>query len=159
MTAEQAALSQALEMADRIAARLAASQAALGDWFPVTAAALDAADPARETEADAFLKRFEQLQDAATKRVFRLVLVLLGEPIAGFSARDATDRMAALGAIEDADRWFEGVQLRNRLAHDYPVDGDKRAERMNAVWRASEDLAAQWLVLRAFAASLQERER
>lgn len=41
MSAEQAALRQALETSDRIAARLATSQAALKDWFPVTAAVLE----------------------------------------------------------------------------------------------------------------------
>ena len=90
----------------------------------------------------AFLRMFEQLYDLTARKLFRGLLTMSGETIAGLSAQNQFRRVEALGGIADADRWIEIGATRNILVHDYPTDPVARSGRANRAWRDLPDLLA-----------------
>lgn len=151
MRPEQKTLAAALEVAERLAGRLRSSLQDLESALPISPAAVDGLDEGLQLRIDAFLKRFEQLQDAVSNRVVRALLIELGDDVAGYSARDAFDRAESLGALDDAARFLDIARLRNRLAHEYPMDDERRAGRLNAAFEAAPVLLQEYARLAAYA--------
>lgn len=90
----------------------------------------------------AFLRMVEQLYDPTARKLFRGLLALSGETIAGLSAQNQFRRVEAIGGIAGADRWIEIAATRNILVHDYPTDPVARAARANRAWNDLPDLIA-----------------
>lgn len=123
------AAASAVQLADhleRLAARLEAV-------FPLTAEQLEGwGDEQRET-LHALLRMFDQLHDLTTRKLFRGLLVLSGETIAGLSAQNQFRRVEAIGG-PPADGWLALGTVRNLLAHDYPTNPVAQAARANRAW-------------------------
>ena len=62
------------------------------------------------------------------------------EALAGRSRRDLTNLMERFGVVSSARRFAAIAELRNKLAHDYPNDPAKQAERLNDAYGAAPDL-------------------
>lgn len=93
-------LPRAVALMARLAESLRRSRARLAAAFPVNGPVVAAFDEATRTEADAFLKRFENLINHLQDQVFRLVVETEAprEP-RGLSRRDTADYMEKLGVI------------------------------------------------------------
>lgn len=142
-------LSLARWEADRHAAVLSD---ALGRWDAAGAPALlqVEADPALRQLADQLLFRFIKLQDAMGERLVAGTLESLAEPYEDRPMRDRLDRLEQLGYL-DVDRWLGWRALRNRLAHEYPEDADKREAGFSATVQAARELVVAY---RAWVAKL-----
>ena len=81
-------------------------------------------------------KRFENAQDIVQRRLFRAALMAEGEVIRGQPQADIAERLEARGALASAAAWKALVELRNRLADDYPLDPEIQAARINEVYAA-----------------------
>lgn len=147
-------LPRAVSLAARLAESLRRSRARLAAVFPVSGAAVAAFDETTRTEADAFLKRFENLANHLQDQVFRLIVAAeaVREP-AGLSMRDTADYMEKLGVIADSDAFFDAMRVRNRLSHVYPDEPARRAGQLNAAWTAAEVVLAAAATTDAWAAA------
>ncbi|MEM6439264.1 MAG: nucleotidyltransferase domain-containing protein [Pseudomonadota bacterium] len=151
-------LADALIACDRIAARLELSLVDLEGELPATPEGVEAFDKARQTDVDAFLKRFEQLEDMALRKVARGALLISVEDSETFTIRDALNALERLGAIGSADQWMGFHEARNRLAHEYDFKPEAVAARLNAAWEAARLLAEDWNTLRGFALKVLAQE-
>jgi hypothetical protein len=128
-----AVLSANFAAAGKTMARLQHSLRAAATLLPADAARVTALTDIEMERLDALLKRYEQAVDALQNGLFKGIAALSGEDVAALSRRDVADVMERLGALPDAARWTEAVLLRNRLAHDYPMQPERQAARLNAV--------------------------
>lgn len=138
MSAERTAqlLAQNVAAAAAVARRLVETREDLGARFPMDADAIDRLGRVERREVDGLLKQVENLQDTLGGRVFRGILLAGDEDVAGLTPRDVANRMAALGVIVDAAAWRRLNDLRNRLAHEYPLDRARQTLLVNDAFAA-----------------------
>ncbi|MGH6636220.1 MAG: hypothetical protein ACRED0_08860 [Gammaproteobacteria bacterium] len=134
------AFTENLESARQVAQRLSSSIARLKGVFPLSSDVINDMDEAAQESLDAFVKRFEQLQDIIEGRLFRAIAYLEQEDVTRLSRRDLTMLMEKLGAIGSADSWSRLSLLRNKLAHEYPMDAAKQTERLNEAYVSAASL-------------------
>lgn len=89
---------------------------------------------------DQLIYRFTKLQDAVGQKLFKSVLISLGEQVYDLSAIDIFNRLEKLGVIEDYDRWKELRELRNELAHEYEEELNETADKLNTLIKRKTDL-------------------
>lgn len=128
-------LPRAIGLAARLVESLRRSRTRLAAVFPISGAAVVALDEPSRTEADAFLKRFENLANRLQDRVFRLVVAAeaVREPSA-LSRRD----MEKFGVIADSDAFSDAVRVRSRLANVCLDEPERQAGQLNAAWSAAK---------------------
>ncbi|MHC4873698.1 MAG: hypothetical protein ACYTFY_17775 [Planctomycetota bacterium] len=77
---------------------------------------------------DAFIYRFIKLQDYMGSKLFRQLLVSIGEYADNMSLLDILDKMEKLDIITNSDKWLEYRITRNRLTHEYPDNQEEVIE-------------------------------
>lgn len=70
---------------------------------------------------DQFIFRFSKLQDAIGAKIFRYVLEYLDEDVSALPMRDILNRLERFHFIDNAEEWGYIRELRNEIAHDYPL--------------------------------------
>lgn len=83
---------------------------------------------------DQFIFRFSKLQDAIGQKLFKAVLIELGEEASNKSVIDMFNRLEQLEIINDYESWKELRDLRNIVAHEYEEDEDEAAEKLNLLF-------------------------
>jgi predicted nucleotidyltransferase len=137
----------------RVADRLRFS---MGRDMPETVEALEAASPEDAERIDAFLKRWEQLEDMLERRLARQILTWLDDEPIRIPVRDQFDRLEKIGAIASAGALMGMRGLRNELTHEYPGDAETRLRRLTAARVAAPALLEDFNLLAAFAATLTD---
>jgi hypothetical protein len=89
---------------------------------------------------DQFIFRFSKLQDTLGNKLFKTVLIYLGEDLTTKSFIDTFNRLEQLGIIENYDLWMELRELRNELAHDYEDDPIETSEKINKIFQKKDEL-------------------
>ncbi len=89
---------------------------------------------------DQYLFRFSKLQDAMGQRLFKNVLLALGEIIEGKSFIDVFDRLEQLEIIDDYDKWLELRVVRNELSHEYEDNPEENTSELNKILNMKDDL-------------------
>lgn len=125
--------------AEQVAARL-----------PIGTADLEAIPVADENNMLAYLKRFEQFEDALARTLKTIAQIMALGKIERLQPRDVANRAEAFGIVANADDWSEAVRTRNALAHEYPLRPDKRADQVNRAWHARTTLLATWAGILSF---------
>lgn len=70
---------------------------------------------------DQFIFRFSKLQDAMGAKIFRYMLEYLDEDVSALPMRDILNRLERYHFLPDANEWIYIRELRNEIAHDYPL--------------------------------------
>lgn len=131
------------DAAATVGRRLESSLEGLSALFPLGADAIGRLEERDVERLDALVLRFTSLVSLLQDRLFRDVAQLEGEDARSLSARDRAELMEKLGALGSAQGFAQLVLLRNRLAHHYPNDPLRQAERLNLLHSlAPEALAA-----------------
>lgn len=133
-------LAQNVRAAEAVAARLRDTRDDLGSRFPLDGDGIDRLGRVERREVDGMLKQVENLQDILGGRVFRGVLIAGGVDASALTPRDVANRMEALGVVADASVWRRLNDLRNRLAHEYPLDRDRQVRLINEAFEAISPL-------------------
>ncbi|SFV64215.1 hypothetical protein MNB_SV-13-2093 [hydrothermal vent metagenome] len=83
---------------------------------------------------NSFLFNFSKLQDKIGAKLFKKVLYELKE-IDSFSVPmiDVLNRLEKLEIIKEAGAWDSLREIRNALAHEYPLDIEERIENIHLV--------------------------
>ncbi len=103
----------------------------------------------------AFLKVFEQFEDAIGRTLKTIAMLMQLGKSERLTQRDVALRAVSLGILDDGKAWADAVRTRNELAHEYPLDQNKQAIQVNAAWDHSETLFATAHAISQFI----ERER
>ena len=99
---------------------------------------------------NSFLFNFSKLQDKIGAKLFKKALYELKE-IDGFSIAmiDVLNRLEKLEIVEDANVWDNLREIRNILAHEYPLDIDERVENIELALGGYRELKKIYLRLKA----------
>lgn len=89
---------------------------------------------------DQFVYRFSKFQDMMGAKLFRYILEWLQEDVLSFSMIDILNRLERLKIIDDAKEWQYVRELRNAIAHDYPLDEGEVIESLNELFNHQENL-------------------
>ena len=152
MTAEEevALLTEYLESGARIHAGFNQTVELAAAFLPVTADGIDALSVRDETTVLAFLKRFEQFEDLLGHALKAISKIMEHGKIERLTSRDVAHRAWALGILSDEKIWSDAVRTRNALAHEYPINPEKRASQVNNAWKARGTLNDTWAAILRF---------
>ncbi|MFO7735364.1 MAG: hypothetical protein R6W70_04000 [bacterium] len=89
---------------------------------------------------DQFIFRFTKLQDGMGNKLFRALLMALGEEnVKNMPFIDMLNRLEKLNVIDSAKDWMVLREIRNQLAHEYEDDENTYAY-INLVYEKSRTL-------------------
>jgi hypothetical protein len=88
---------------------------------------------------DQFLFRFAKLQDAMGAKLFKTILIFLGEDIEGKPFIDILNLMEKLHLLKNAHDWKALRDDRNELSHNYENEPEKMSLVINQLY-AKKDL-------------------
>jgi hypothetical protein len=112
----------------------------LAGEFPLTVERLsNQVDDMRFREL-AFLKRFEELQDIVSRKLFRAAALSSGLNPRDYTAVELLDALETVNAITSAETWLMVTAVRNTLVHDYPLNQLQQVSRTNRAWSAYGEL-------------------
>jgi hypothetical protein len=110
--------------------------------MPMTIERLDSVPTADAVSILAFLKTFEQFEDALHRTLKTVAMIMQFGKAERLTPRDVANRAVALGILDEGKSWADAVRVRNALAHEYPLDPGKQAGQVNAAWDAGATLVA-----------------
>jgi hypothetical protein len=105
---------------------------------------------------DQFLFRFAKLQDAIGQKLFRNILLYLGEDIEGKPFIDILNLMEKLYLLDNMSEWRELREDRNELAHNYEDEAEMMSATINNLYNKKEILKDVYLKIKKF---YQKREK
>ncbi|WP_375429069.1 nucleotidyltransferase substrate binding protein [uncultured Sphingomonas sp.] len=118
--------------------------------LPISADLIDTLPVSEETFILSFIKRFEQFEDALHRTLKVISKIMEHGKIERLTSVDVTRRARALGIIADERVWADAVRARNALAHEYPLNPQKRADQVNDAWEKRDTLTSTWSAIRRF---------
>jgi hypothetical protein len=99
--------------------------------FPLERETYQKLNDAQIGNIDQLIFRFTKLQDELGTNTFRYLLVYLQEDILDKPFRDILNRLERLKIIDSSDTWLALRELRNDLAHEYPMMLDETIDKLN----------------------------
>lgn len=114
-------LQREFEICDKHILRVGEALRGLKVDFPITLEAYQSFDSEQIRCIDQFIFRFSKLQDAIGAKIFRYILEILEEDVTSLPMRDILNRLERFSIIPSADEWVYIRELRNEIAHDYPL--------------------------------------
>lgn len=147
---ERALLREYLATCARLAVGFNATVEVVAPVLPIGADAIDVLPVDQETSVLAYLKRFEQFEDALHRTLKVISKIMEHGRIERLTSVDVTRRAHALGILASDKIWADAIRTRNALAHEYPLNPAKRAEQVNMAWQTRETLNLTWTAIQAF---------
>jgi len=99
--------------------------------FPITRDKYNQISDATIGNIDQLVFRFTKLQDELGNNTFRFLLEYLHEDIADKPFRDILNILERLQIIDSSNTWLSLRELRNDLAHEYPMMVDETIDKLN----------------------------
>lgn len=125
MTSKKQELEQRLnrefEICDRHIQRIEEALGELADLLPMSVEDYVGLNSEQIRCLDQFIFRFSKLQDAMGARIFRNLLEYLDEDVCSLPMRDLLNLLERYRLIDKAEEWNYIRELRNEIAHDYPL--------------------------------------
>ena len=120
--------------------------------MPIGPDRIDSLPIPNESTILAYIKRYEQFEDALNRTLKAISKVMEHGKIERLTSRDVTRRAHALGILDSEKVWADAVRTRNTLAHEYPLNPVKRAGQLAAAWASRETLFTTWAAIQRFVA-------
>jgi hypothetical protein len=111
--------------------RLRYASRQVNEFFPLTEENYRTLSDSKIGNIDQLVFRFTKLQDELGNNTFRFLLEYLQEDIAGKPFRDILSTLERLLIIDSSDTWLSLRELRNDLAHEYPMMVEETIEKLN----------------------------
>ena len=99
--------------------------------FPLDRETYQGLNEAQIGNIDQLVYRFTKLQDELGTNTFRFVMVYLQEDILDKPFRDILNGLERLKIIDSSDTWLALRELRNDLAHEYPMMLEETIDKLN----------------------------
>ena len=114
-------LQREYEVCDKHILRIDEALRGLKVDFPIALGTYQSFDSEQIRCIDQFIFRFSKLQDVIGAKIFRYILEILEEDVTSLPMRDILNRLERFNIIPSADEWIYIRELRNEIAHDYPL--------------------------------------
>lgn len=114
-------LNREFETCDRHIQRISEALEELSGLFPMSVEQYARLDSNQVRCLDQFIFRFSKLQDAIGAKIFRNLLEYLDEDVTALPMRDVLNRLERYHLLDSAEEWGYIRELRNEIAHDYPL--------------------------------------
>ena len=98
---------------------------------------------------NSYLFNYIKLQDKIGAKLFKAVLIELKEYDETMPMRDVLDRLEKLRIIERTSDWDMLREVRNAIAHEYPLDIEERLENITMAMDAFDVMKKMFLSLQA----------
>ena len=92
--------------------------------------------------------RFAKLQDLIGDKIFKLLLIIMGEYKSDSTFIDRLNLLEKLEILPSREDWEDMRDLRNHIVHEYPDDLDLVVENLNKAMIYAKQLVDYWLALR-----------
>lgn len=102
--------------------------------FPLNRETYENLGDAQIGNIDQLVFRFTKLQDELGANTFRYILVYLQEDILDKPFRDILNSLERLKIIDSSDTWLALRELRNDLAHEYPMMLEETIDKLNHLY-------------------------
>lgn len=147
---ERALLREYFASLDRLSAGFTRAIRDVARLMPMDAARIDVLPLDDDSSVLVFLKRFEQFEDALHRTLKVISKIMEHGKIERLTSVDVTRRAFHLGILASQDIWADAVRARNTLAHEYPIDPDKRVNQLNTAWDTRSALETTWTAIQKF---------
>ena len=114
-------LQREFEICDKHILRINEALEKLSDITPISGEVYASLDSEQIRCLDQFIFRFSKLQDAMGAKIFRYLLEYLDEDVTALPMRDILNRLERFQILPDANEWVYIRELRDEIAHDYPL--------------------------------------
>ena len=114
-------LNREFEICDRHILRIEEALDELTDLLPMSVEDYVGLNSEQIRCLDQFIFRFSKLQDAMGAKIFRNLLEYLDEDVSSLPMRDLLNLLERYRLIDKAEEWNYIRELRNEIAHDYPL--------------------------------------
>lgn len=114
-------LQREFEICDKHILRINEALEKLSNILPLSTEVYASLDSEQIRCLDQFIFRFSKLQDAMGAKIFRFLLEYLDEDVTTLPMRDILNRLERFQILPDANEWVYIRELRNEIAHDYPL--------------------------------------
>jgi len=122
----------------------------LSDYFPLDVDSYNLLDAEQISFTDQLVFRFTKLQDLMGRKFFRLILESLEEDVENMAFIDMLSRLEKLNLLEDHQKWLELREVRNLMAHEYPLQQEIFVDDLNELYNRCDELAGIWESLKLF---------
>lgn len=119
-------------------------------YFPLNLEAYQSIDRDSLSYFDQMIYRFSKLQDAMGAKLVKAVLASLGEETRGLPFIDILLKAESLHILESANDWLQLREIRNILAHEYPLHPQDVVDRLNAFHAHYELITKVWYQVEAY---------
>ena len=99
---------------------------------------------------DQYLFRFSKLQDALGNKLFRAILLFLGEDIENRPFTDILNRLEKLELIPSRDEWLALRSVRNELSHEYEDNPEEMSEILNEIFAMKTTLESYYHTIASY---------
>jgi hypothetical protein len=113
--------------------------------LPVTSEKVISLNEDEIEHIDQFIFRFSRLQDTMGEKLFKAVLIELGEEVRNKAAIDIFNKLEQLEIISSYENWKELRELRNNLSHEYEEDENEAAEKLNLLFDRKDKLEKYYI--------------
>ncbi len=131
---------EAIKIADIHQARLVKSVEHLQSLFPMTPDKMQDIKEIDLLYIEMLTSRFSKLQDYIGSTLIDLFLDSLAENKLRLSMIDKLHLLEKIGVIEDSFVWIRMREIRNHLAHEYPLAPEITCDHLNKVFLCIPDL-------------------
>jgi hypothetical protein len=129
--------------------RLGYAHSKLTPTLPLSAEAYGELTEDQIAHIDQYLYRFSKLQDAMGRRLFRNLLVRLGEDIENLPFIDIFNKMEKLQILQDKNQWLFLRELRNSIAHEYGENQESQLAALNQIFKSKNSLSSIYTTLKS----------
>jgi hypothetical protein len=143
-------LRETMAISDLHHERMLFAYTSLRHHFPLTESIFSQISPLELALFDQLIYRFSKLQDSMGSRLFKQLLELLEEDIAGLPFLDILHKMEKLHLLDNSKDWIILRQTRNTISHEYPFYKEVQMEELNLLPSEIEKLSAIWNKLKIY---------
>ncbi len=119
--------------------------------LPITLQGFSDLTPEEISFTDQLIYRFSKLQDLIGRKLFRLILIGLGEEVENVPFIDLLHKLEKLRLIKSKEQWFTLRELRNQISHEYPHNTEELVNGLNELYMQSQVLSGIWQSFKKYA--------
>ena len=126
------------------------AQSVLRQIIPLNAQTLEDLTNVQVAYLDQLIYRFTKLQDTIGRKIFPIMLGLMGEDVADSSFIDKLNTLEKIGALKTKQFWQDLRETRNLISHEYPEEEEMLVETINICMIDADRLLEYWAELKQF---------
>lgn len=140
MKAEILRLKQLLDECEKHKRRVERAYTKMNPFMPLNGDSFSSLDEDKIEHIDQYIYRFSKLQDTLGDKVFKALLLSVGENVKNRSFIDLFNRLDELEIVSDYGNWDKLRKIRNEISHEYDSTDEEIAQKINKIFSLKDDL-------------------